>query len=856
MSLVRLQRAPAFGGRCAVLACLAVVLSAAAASREAVARPAQFEDLLQREAFGTVIVAPGDRVLAERRTAISKAPRFDYGRFNVMFRNRLVEADVAAGGELRPLLRQESGVGYALGPASPGGRYVVVYRLKLDHYQLGIVDLPRRTVRWLAVTPEVQLATRTVQWASPSVLLAIGLQPTPGRAAAPQPYDLRATRPQWRLPPRWAATARGEASATEFGSGSYIDEHKRGPQKAVVSIRADTGVVSVLSRGEAIDIEASSSGRWLAILQADDPIRLIQDHTVEGDFGLSVRRARLSILDLTNGRQTEPCPHCDVSTSLLAWSADNRLLIYARDDGAAWTAGRLMQVDSAAGAVAPIATDVTTAIAGRPERIAAGWWGGDIVAFGRRPGDKRDDWYSLAPTGPVRLTADLAHPQRQGVVTVGPWLLIAADNVALKIDRSGHSERLTPRRFEVFRPPAEGVATRMSFAVEGTAGLPGVLGEGDHAEAGLLRPDGELAGATNVTGMSVRLVAMSYDGAATIKGTEREPQTLAWRQGAAPARTLAVINQTSEPIEWPRAVRVEQRLADGTLLRHWVLLPAGAPARHPLPLVVIPYPGEVFGAAPPESLLHQPMWPGLALTAAGYAVLVPSLPSPRNGRGPTEGLSDRVLAAVEAAAATPALDGWIDPNRLGAWGHSFGGLGAIAMISQTDRFAAAVAVEARTDLISSWGQFTPSRRMNPDDGPSTYYSAGWVEDFQGDMRAPPWAAVQRYVANSPFFSADRIHTPLMLVAGDMDADHLGQAEEMFSALYRQDKDCVLLTYWGEQHLFASPGNLRDLYRRGLDFLDQHLRPEALMLRARSARSQRPGSAPATIGPSSPRPLPG
>jgi dipeptidyl aminopeptidase/acylaminoacyl peptidase len=39
---------------------------------------------------------------------------------------------------------------------------------------------------------------------------------------------------------------------------------------------------------------------------------------------------------------------------------------------------------------------------------------------------------------------------------------------------------------------------------------------------------------------------------------------------------------------------------------------------------------------------------------------------------------------------------------------------------------------------------------------------------------------------------------------------------------RQDKDAVMLTYWGEGHTLGSPGNLRDLYRRAFAWLDAHL----------------------------------
>jgi hypothetical protein len=42
-----------------------------------------------------------------------------------------------------------------------------------------------------------------------------------------------------------------------------------------------------------------------------------------------------------------------------------------------------------------------------------------------------------------------------------------------------------------------------------------------------------------------------------------------------------------------------------------------------------------------------------------------------------------------------------------------------------------------------------------------------------------------------------------------------------------DGSALLLTYWGEPHLLSSPGNVRGLYRRGLEFLDGYLTDPAI-----------------------------
>ena len=61
---------------------------------------------------------------------------------------------------------------------------------------------------------------------------------------------------------------------------------------------------------------------------------------------------------------------------------------------------------------------------------------------------------------------------------------------------------------------------------------------------------------------------------------------------------------------------------------------------------------------------------------------------------------------------------------------------------------------------------------------------------------------------------------MLLLHGDADEVRISQSQEMFSALYRQGKDAMLVTYWGEDHVVASPANIRDFFRTILDWLAQ------------------------------------
>jgi dipeptidyl aminopeptidase/acylaminoacyl peptidase len=61
--------------------------------------------------------------------------------------------------------------------------------------------------------------------------------------------------------------------------------------------------------------------------------------------------------------------------------------------------------------------------------------------------------------------------------------------------------------------------------------------------------------------------------------------------------------------------------------------------------------------------------------------------------------------------------------------------------------------------------------------------------------------VRRYVENSPYFRADRIHTPILIIHGRDDSTcPVDDAERMFSALKRLGRTAQLAVYEGQGHV--------------------------------------------------------
>jgi len=256
-------------------------------------------------------------------------------------------------------------------------------------------------------------------------------------------------------------------------------------------------------------------------------------------------------------------------------------------------------------------------------------------------------------------------------------------------------------------------------------------------------------------------------------------------------------------------------LQDGQLstLRTMVLLPAGARRGDRLPGIVMVYPGGDqtrnalrFGGGADLTV------PNLLFTSRGYAVILTNLRlgPEREGGNPAQEIMDVLMPQVYRAAEL----GYVDLSRLAVGGQSYGGYGTVAVVSATNLFRAAIPVNGIYDLPGTYGHLSPG-------GGSPF--VGWAEGGQGRMGTHPWANLRRYIDNSPYYRADRIFTPVLIVHGAEDsAYHDGQ--KLFSALRRLDRPAQLLSYAGEGHViyYWSRANAVDVSRRMVEFLNRHL----------------------------------
>jgi dipeptidyl aminopeptidase/acylaminoacyl peptidase len=159
--------------------------------------------------------------------------------------------------------------------------------------------------------------------------------------------------------------------------------------------------------------------------------------------------------------------------------------------------------------------------------------------------------------------------------------------------------------------------------------------------------------------------------------------------------------------------------------------------------------------------------------------------------------------------------GLVDGSKLGVEGTSYGGYATNLLITQTDRFAAAVNISGKVDIISFLGD-------SPKIGTRNYYAAEHGQDRIGETL---WQAPLKYIQHSAVMFADRIHTPLLMLTGKADWNvPYTNEREMYYALRRLGKEAVWVQYEHAGHgagRNGTVGDFRDHWQRMFDWFRQH-----------------------------------
>jgi dipeptidyl aminopeptidase/acylaminoacyl peptidase len=198
------------------------------------------------------------------------------------------------------------------------------------------------------------------------------------------------------------------------------------------------------------------------------------------------------------------------------------------------------------------------------------------------------------------------------------------------------------------------------------------------------------------------------------------------------------------------------------------------------------------------------------LTSNGYAVVQPSVELETGYPG------EAWIKGVTAAANKLIEMGIADPERLGVHGTSYGGYATNLLVAQTDRFAAAINISGKTDMISF---YTDSPRL----GTRNIHAP---ERSQDRIGATLWEQPHKYIEHSAVMYADRIKTPLLLLTGREDHNVPERTtSEMFYALRRLGKRVEWVSYTNGGHGMptTTEAEVVDFHNRILEWYDRYLK---------------------------------
>jgi dipeptidyl aminopeptidase/acylaminoacyl peptidase len=234
---------------------------------------------------------------------------------------------------------------------------------------------------------------------------------------------------------------------------------------------------------------------------------------------------------------------------------------------------------------------------------------------------------------------------------------------------------------------------------------------------------------------------------------------------------------------------------DGAEVDAWIIRPAGREPGRRCPLLL-----NIHGG--PFTQYSTGFFDEFQVYAGGgYAVLYAN---PRGSSGYSEEWGRAIRGPGEAGPGWGSVDyadlmavtdealrrfDFVDPDRLGVMGGSYGGYMTSWIVSHTNRFRAACSERALNQFASFYGS---------SDIGSVFKS--YVGEYLHD-------ALEPYLAMSPWTYAKQIETPLLILHSENDLRcHVEQAEQLFTTLRLLRRDVELVRFTGEGHELTRSGN--------------------------------------------------
>ncbi len=272
---------------------------------------------------------------------------------------------------------------------------------------------------------------------------------------------------------------------------------------------------------------------------------------------------------------------------------------------------------------------------------------------------------------------------------------------------------------------------------------------------------------------------------------------------------VSAANADLPDLPLPKAEVVRWKSKDGLEIEGILVHPIGAAEEGPAPLLLNIHGGPI-GVFRQEYLANSYIQPIAAFAAKGFAVLRPNIRGSSGygrdfRRANMDDWGGRDYEDLMAGVDHVVEMGVADPDRLGVLGWSYGGYMTAWIMTQNQRFKAAVMGAPMTNLMS-------------------YSGTTDIPDFvPGYLNGYFWQNPERYQGRSPMFHIKNARTPALLLHGENDVRvPVGQSYELYNALTRLGVPTQMVTYPRMGHGPGEPKQQLDIGRRHVAWFQRFL----------------------------------
>ena len=232
--------------------------------------------------------------------------------------------------------------------------------------------------------------------------------------------------------------------------------------------------------------------------------------------------------------------------------------------------------------------------------------------------------------------------------------------------------------------------------------------------------------------------------------------------------------------------------SDGTVVDGYMCLPPDFDANKKYPLIVYYY-----GGTSPSNASFYHLYSPQVFASRDYVVYVLN-PSGTTGYG--QEYSARHVNAWGKRTADEIIQGvkefckahpFVNKDRIGCLGASYGGFMTQYLLTKTDIFHAAISHAGISNVTSYWGE--------------GFW--GYSYNSVAAAKSYPWTDPELFTKQGSLFNADKIHTPLLLLHGTVDTNvPIGESIQLFNALKILGRDVEFITVKDENHVISNFNN--------------------------------------------------